>query len=286
MQPTTQTDSLRKKIREWLEVIADNQSVDAHRRYLAADVAGAEQLLLSALELVPGSKNIGQKLGRMYFDSGDQQRGLAYLEELGMVSRARPLSRPPDIDGDLDDPVWQEVEPLSEFYQCIFLLASRPAECRAEAYIGYVGQTLYFAVKGYESDTAGLVAEATDRDSDGIYRDDCVEIYFYINRDAQSFYQFIINSLGTIADDDDGTGGEWRSWSTQVEAATTVADTFWSVEVAIAVGGLKGASFAPGDIWGFNIARVRIGNASEFAQWVPTYGYSHRPDRFGYLLFE
>ena len=41
-----------------------------------------------------------------------------------------------------------------------------------------------------------------------------------------------------------------------------------------------------GGKWGFNVARVRIGNASEYGQWVPTYGNAHRPDRFGVLLFE
>ena len=30
----------------------------------------------------------------------------------------------------------------------------------------------------------------------------------------------------------------------------------------------------------------RIANASEYGQWVPTYGSALRPDRFGYLVFE
>ncbi len=30
---------------------------------------------------------------------------------------------------------------------------------------------------------------------------------------------------------------------------------------------LKAAAFAPGDVWGFNLARVRIGSASKYAQW-------------------
>ncbi len=32
-------------------------------------------------------------------------------------------------------------------------------------------------------------------------------------------------------------------------------------------------------------ARVRIANASEYGQWVLTYGSSHRPDRFGLMIF-
>lgn len=279
-------DSLDRERREWLEVVADHMAVEARKLYLAADAAGAESLLREALDLVPGSLNIGQKLGRLYYEMGERRRGLEHLAALGMVAAARPLPSPPAIDGRLDDPAWGAVEPIEEFYQCIHRLAPHPARGRAEARLGYHGQTLYFAVKGYEEDTAGLVADATQRDSREIYRDDCIEIFLDTNHDSRSFFQFIINSLGTVADDADGAYGEGRSWSTRVEIATFVADTFWVAEVALPAAGLKGAAFAPGDVWGFNICRVRTGNASEYAQWVPTYGYAERPDRFGYLLFE
>ena len=80
--------------------------------------------------------------------------------------------------------------------------------------------------------------------------------------------------------------GEGRSWNADVDIAVTVGDAFWIAEIAIPVAELKGASFASGDVWGFNLARVRIGSASEYAQWVPTYGYAEQPDRFGYVVFE
>jgi hypothetical protein len=65
-----------------------------------------------------------------------------------------------------------------------------------------------------------------------------------------------------------------------------VKDTFWVAEVAIPVRQLEGKGIQSGDVWGFNIARVRIGNASEYGQWVPTYGQAQKPDRFGVLVFE
>ena len=280
------SDSLRVETREWLEVIADHKAVQAHQLYLSADVAGAEALLQEALALVPGSMNIGQKLGRLYYETSERERGIDHLAGLGMVAVARPLSEPPVIDGRLDDAAWGHVEPLDEFYQCIHRLTAHRAVGRSEAWVGYFGQTLYFAVKGYEQDTSNLVAASTDRDARQIYMDDCVEIYLDTNHDGLTFYQFIVNSLGVVADDSDGPGGRGRAWSTQFDAATSVADTFWVAEVAVPVAGLDDSAFVPGDVWGFNIARVRIGSASEFGQWVPTYGYSHRPDRFGYLVFE
>ena len=59
-----------------------------------------------------------------------------------------------------------------------------------------------------------------------------------------------------------------------------------TLELEITSAQLDGAEIGSGHTWGFNVARVRIANASEYGQWAPTYGWSHRPDRFGFLVFE
>ena len=114
-----------------------------------------------------------------------------------------------------------------------------------------------------------------------------MEIFLDTNHDSQTYFQYVINTIGTVYEVDAGARGEGQSWNSDIRVGMAVADTFWIVEVAIPAATLKDARFAPGDIWGFNIARARISNASEYAQWTPTYeGGAHRPDRFGYLLFE
>jgi hypothetical protein len=37
---------------------------------------------------------------------------------------------------------------------------------------------------------------------------------------------------------------------------------------------------------GFNFARVRMGPGAEHCQWMPTYGFSLRPEHFGVMLLE
>lgn len=69
------------------------------------------------------------------------------------------------------------------------------------------------------------------------------------------------------------------------DIATTVEDTFWSIEIEISLAQFDQKKIETGDLWGFNVARVRIANASEYGQWTPTYGNAHRPDRFGFLMF-
>ena len=179
---------------------------------------------------------------------------------------------------------WQ---PLTEFYQCIWRLTARRAEGRSEAWIGYRADTLFVAVKGYEPTTANLAAAETERDGD-VHADDCLEIFIDTNRASQSFHHFIINTLGTIRDSHHGPGrpGD-RPGTAPMEVGTAVADTFWVVEAAIPTAQLEEPPRSRRDVeWGFNVARVRIGNASEYGQWVPTYGNAHRPDRFGVLLFD
>ena len=278
-------EELREAAREWLEVLAEDLAGEAERLFLAADAAGAEELLLSALELAPGSVNIHQKLGKLFYANDDPVRGREYLEKLGMVARVPALKESPRIDGVLDEPAWRPVAPLTEFYQCIWRLTVRPTEGRSEAWIGYRADTLFVAVKGYEPNTANLAAAETERDGD-VHTDDCLEIFIDSNRDSQSFYHFILNTLGTIQDSHHGPRRPGDSWTGAIEVGTTVADTFWVVEAAIPTAQLEEGPAAPGVEWGFNVARVRIGNASEYGQWVPTYGNAHRPDRFGVLLFE
>jgi len=281
------SDSLRLKTQEWLEILAEEKAVDAHSLLLKGDLHGAEERLLVAKELIPDSKNINQKLGRFYYDNGDVEKGLKILTEFGLVMYARKLQHLPQIDGVLEEPAWQQITPLTEFYQCIWKLRAYPIEGKAEVYVGYSGNSLYVGAKGYEPSTESLIAEITQRDDERLSRDDCIEIFMDTNRDYQTYYHIILNSLGTIMDKYKDEDGNWDfGWSGPSNVATKVEDTFWTIEIEIPADQLHQGRIQSGDIWGFNVARVRIANASEYGQWTPTYGNAHRPDRFGFLVID
>ena len=67
---------------------------------------------------------------------------------------------------------------------------------------------------------------------------------------------------------------------------TRVEDTSWTVELLIPGHRFETSRIRYKDAWGFNLARVRVAHSSEYSQWVPTYGSAHRPDRFGFLIFD
>lgn len=279
-------DSLRQQVLEWLEAVAEEKVVEARTRLLSADVSGAEALLKEAVDLVPDSRNANQHLGKFYVESGQRDRGLRILLDNGSALEVRRLPQAPVIDGVLDDSAWRGVEPVTRFYQNIARLRTYPFAGRTEAYVGHRSGTLYIGVQGYEPSTDSLKADARSRD-DNTWQDDCVELFFDPDHHGRTYYQVVINSVGTIFDQfTNGSAPQDRGWNGEFEHAVRVQPTYWTLEVAVPMAQFGKGEVGPGAVWGANIARVRIAAESPYGQWVPTYGFSLRPDRFGYLVFE
>ena len=282
------SDSLRQTADEFLAKMAGQLAAEGDKALLQADLEGSEALYRSALELRPGTRVALQRLGQLFLFNGDRDRGLDVLLDGGMVMLAPKLSQTPTLDGQLEDAAWLGAAYADTFFQCISVMRAVGAEGRSEAWVGYTDSSLWIAVRGYEEDTADLTAVQTDRDAN-VHMDDCVEVHFDVDIDRRTFHQIIVNSLGTIADFQVGAVQIWDSateWNGDERVATAVEPTYWSVEMEVPLRTLGVEQVRPGDLWGFNIARVRITHGGEYDQWVPTYGYSGRPDRFGVLLFE
>ena len=268
-------------------MVAAEKVLEAEKSVLKADLETAEALLLKARELVPDSKNVNHKLGRFYYDNGEQEKGLAVLFEFGSALRIPRLQETPKIDGRLEDAVWETAQTLTQFYQNIFKMAAYPTNGKTEAYIGHANNTIFFGIKGYEPSTDNLEAKATQRDEDA-WEDDCVELFFDVNRDYQSYHQIVINSLGTVFDlHSDGTNRQGDiGWNGEYEVATQVDADSWTLEIAIAADQFTEKKIEKGVVWSGNIARIRIANDSEYGQWAPTYGMALRPEHFGFFVFE
>lgn len=280
-------DSLRSSVLEWLEVVAEESVQSALERELAADVAGAEQRLQEGLALVPDSKNVNQRLGKFLYESGQQAEGLKVLFANGAAVRVPRLPRAPAIDGTLAAGEWSAAARIDRFYQNISRMRAFLVAGRAEAYLGYRGDLLYLAVKGWEPQTDNLEAKATARDQN-TWLDDCVELFFDPDRDGRTYYQIVVNNRNVVFDQygDGSTPGGNQGWNGQMESATHIDADAWSLEIAVPMRQFKEGTVGPGAVWGANVARIRIANASEYGQWAPTYGSALRPDRFGYLVFD
>ena len=280
-------DSLRQQAGEFLERFAVRYVMAAQQHILKADIGSAEQSLLQALDLKPDSIGLLLRLGKLYYLNGQQQKGLDLLEAHGLLLRIPRLSRAPAIDGDLSDPVWSEALKIDQFYKSATLMRPIPTDSRTEAFIGYRDNQIYLGVVNHEESTQGLSIEYRAHDSP-VWRDDCIELFFDTNMDQRSFYQFVANAAGATFDlqKDSPSRDDAPGWDGEMDVAARIEPTYWTVEKAIAVASMDGLEIQPGDVWGFNLVRARIGLAAEHCQWLPTYGFTHRPDLFGLLTFD
>src|SRR5713226_5284374 len=78
-------------------------------------------------------------------------------QESSRIARAARVEQAPKLDGTLDDPLWQQAEPISEFHQRE-PLEGQPATERTEVRILYTRHEVYFGINCEDSSTAGIVA--------------------------------------------------------------------------------------------------------------------------------
>ncbi|MCH8200138.1 MAG: EamA family transporter, partial [Chloroflexi bacterium] len=201
------------------------------------------------------------KLAKFYYDNGSEEKGLQLMFDAGAALNVRRLTQAPEMDGMLDDPAWAEVEPLTEFYQNINRMRAYPSSGRSEAYIGHRQGKIYIAVKGYEPTTDNLYRKATERDQN-VWQDDGGEIFFDPGRSHQSYFQIIVNNIGTVFDQySDGTSPSGDiGWNAEFEHAVHTEDDYWSMEIAFPLAQFSDQPVETGTVWGANLARVRIAN--------------------------
>ena len=278
------SDSLSFHTREWLELIMAEKAETAHKLVLGAQMAQAESILVAAREMLPESKHIGFKLGRLYFDHLDREKGIQVLEEAGCLLYCPRLHAAPTIDGDLDDPGWERANRVTEFYSNSSRITSIPSKSRTEAVIGYLDNVFYVGYRGYEADTGKLSTTATVRD-EGVWQDDSFDVYMDVNRDGRSFYGILTNAIGTIMDSYVPPDHSHLEFDLGVDYAVEIGENYWFAEFAIP-GERMEVTMEPGVAWNVNLVRARMGNESEYVNWKTTHWQANNPDRWGVLIFE
>lgn len=169
---------------------------------------------------------------------------------------------PPQIDGRLDDAIWAEASPISEFFDL-----SAPGESvhPATAWLAWDAENLYFAMVVRDEDIY-----VTTREKDrALYQADVAEVFFKPQRQQRDFYEFGFNVWGAIFDAHYASRGSHYSRFIGFTSNAVVScscegtindwhdtDTGWTVEAVIP---LKAFSDSvpngpkPVDLWSFNI---------------------------------
>ena len=148
--------------------------------------------------------------------------------------RAVRTDRPPTIDGVLDEPLWQRIEPVTDFRQRVPVDGAAASE-RTEFRVAFDDRRLYFAVVLHDSNPDGIRRSILHREG-RIDQDDNIRIGLDTYNDKRNAYIFEINPFGTQGDalitDESMTLSDWN-WEGVYESEARITDGGWVVEAAI-----------------------------------------------------
>ena len=206
--------------------------------------------------------------------------------ELPRMSAHR-ISEEIKIDGVLDEPVWQNVEPIRQLYQ-IQPDQGDPATEQSEIRILYDDKKLYFGFIFFDSEMDKIVANDMRRDSSGLRSNDYGFLLLDTYNDRRNAVFFRFTAVGGMEDTAvSNSGGSLNtSWDIVWECRCRINEDNWTVEIAIPFSQLR---FERSEVmnWGVNFGR-EIARKQEIAAWneaPKTYGglAKYRTAYFGTL---
>jgi len=201
---------------------------------------------------------------------------------------------PPVLDGKLDDKIWQEAEPLTDWGKCNY--GRKVGKLgRIDFRAAWDRRYLYVAARAvhdrHPNDMKVLRRQVADV-TKAIYARECLEIHIDGNLDHATRFQSIVNPLGEkwmcwyydfgwgiLQNVDYGLDADW-------DCAARINKNGWTVEVRYALADIQvrprvGAMFGINPCW-FNWADSRDGKGEkywwQFVTWS-THGDSHHDPR-------
>ncbi len=193
------------------------------------------------------------------------------------TAQASRVDRAPKMDGTLDDPLWQQATPITNFLQREPYEGQPPTE-RNEVRVLYDKHEVYFGITCFDSDPKGIVATELRRDVSQEL-DDYFEIIIDSSHDRRNAYVFQVNPLGTqrdaliteeqAADNGDGDPGWDGVWTSEAR----ITKDGWTATVGIPFSTLN--FMQSRDVtWGINFKRfIRRRNEEDlWSGWHRVYG--------------
>jgi Domain of unknown function (DUF5916)/Carbohydrate family 9 binding domain-like len=183
------------------------------------------------------------------------------------VVHAMRISDRITIDGRLDEPPWQRVEPASDFVQWE-PHPEMPASERTEVRFLYDEDNLYVGARCWDSDAGHLTVHELKQDFES-REEDVLAILIDSLHDEQSGFSFWTNPAGARRDvqifqDDAQRSVDWDGvWNVKV----TVDEEGWTAEFVIPFKTLRFSSASQQE-WGLNMLR-RVKRKNEDSYWSP-----------------
>jgi hypothetical protein len=171
------------------------------------------------------------------------------------------------IDGDLNEPQWNQPQPATDFIQNDPAMGE-PSTERTEVRILYDEEYLYLGVYCFDSaGKEGLVLTDVTRDPSAA-ESDHFSVVFDTFDDNRNGFIFGTNPGGAKRDGQvRGDGSDTNfDWDAVWEVKTKITESGWQIEMAIPFTTLRFQEREP-QLWGVNFSR-RIRRKNEFSLWT------------------
>jgi hypothetical protein len=175
------------------------------------------------------------------------------------------FDKPPVIDGNLNDPVWQSAVTLKDFYQIDPGDNTAPSK-PTEVMIGYDPKFLYIAFRAFDEPDK---VRSTVAKRDNIFSDDYVGFYLDTFNDQRRAFEIFFNPLG-IQGDGVLTEGQGEDFSVDLllESKGIIGPEGYTVEIAIPFKSLRYEA-GKGKLWGAHFFRRIQRFNRELDSWMP-----------------
>jgi hypothetical protein len=197
------------------------------------------------------------------------------------IARAVPLQGAIQLDGRLDEPVWQSAPAATGLRQAQ-PLEGQPATQRTEVRFTFDGAALYVGARMHDDSGArGVRTRLVRRDAD--LNSDYIQVIFDTYHDHIGRLFFLVNPSGVKYDANGLGGGEDESWDPVWEVQTAIDSLGWTAEMRIPFSQLRYPSTADEQTWGLQIWRQenRLNELSMWSFWGSQ--ETGGPPRFGHL---
>jgi cellulose/xylan binding protein with CBM9 domain/uncharacterized protein DUF5916 len=179
--------------------------------------------------------------------------------------RVPKLSKPPVVDGKLNDDVWKEAVVLKDFYQIDPGDNTAPSKT-TEVLVGYDAKFFYVAFRAFDEPDK---IRSTVAKRDNIWQDDYVGMFLDTFNDQRKAFEFFFNPLGIQGDGIMTEGrGEDMSVDVLMDSKGTISETGYTVEIAIP---FKSIRYVAGKDkqWGAHFFRRIQRYNRELSSWMP-----------------
>ncbi|MSP63192.1 MAG: hypothetical protein EXR72_23205 [Myxococcales bacterium] len=195
---------------------------------------------------------------------------------------ATRTTKPPTIDGRLDDPAWREAAVTDRFTQKLPVGGKPPGDV-TRLRVLYDDEALYFAFDCPQR--ARVIRRLTRRDRSS--EADWVGVAIDTRRDGTSAFEFIVNAAGVLRDGIRFNDTDYSpDWDENWEGAAALTDGGWSAELRIPLRALR-FDRLPEQSFGLQ-ARRYVSQRQELDEWSfnprSTPGEVSRYGRLDHLL--